>query len=396
MTRRWLLTWALLTAVSVAINLALRLHIVAEPWFLTRVLNNAILIVTLPGWIIVRLCSRVLGTPSSHLFATALGWGVFLVCVYLALRVRRAIMNIPSQTPDPGRRRFLFNATATALVLPPSGVAAAAIAHQPWSIRVARYTLTIRGFGRDMGEFRVVNVTDTHLGTRIPASFIERAYELAGSLEPDFAILTGDFLYNDISQLQRSADLASQFAVSARIASFGVLGNHDWYLNGPRMRDALTDAGVIMLDNTQRLVDLHTRTLTNDMTPTCLRFSGLGDLQTDQTLPGPALMVRAKGAPTILLAHQPDTAEHGAVIGACRSGARVDLQLAGHTHGGQVWVPLFGTPVIPSRFGQKYAHGMVRGPQFPVLISAGIGMSILPVRWRVPPEVVLLTIDCCA
>ena len=94
--------------------------------------------------------------------------------------------------------------------------------------------------------------------------------------------------------------------------------------------------------------------------------------------------------------HQPDSAEHERVVRTVRRGARVDAMLSGHTHGGQVKLPFLGTPIVPSRFGQKYAQGMVDGPEFPVIVSAGIGMSILPVRWGVRPEVTLLTIECLA
>ena len=66
--------------------------------------------------------------------------------------------------------------------------------------------------------------------------------------------------------------------------------------------------------------------------------------------------------------------------------------ISGHTHGGQVRLPLIGTPMIPSQFGQKYAGGLVQGPAFPVLISRGVGMSLLPVRFNVPPEIVEITL----
>jgi predicted MPP superfamily phosphohydrolase len=64
--------------------------------------------------------------------------------------------------------------------------------------------------------------------------------------------------------------------------------------------------------------------------------------------------------------------------------------LCGHTHGGQVRVPGFGTPMVPSRYGQKYASGLVQGPVCPVFISRGLGTAIMPVRFRVVPEIALI------
>ena len=71
---------------------------------------------------------------------------------------------------------------------------------------------------------------------------------------------------------------------------------------------------------------------------------------------------------------------------------RMDLMLSGHTHGGQVRIPFIGTPIVPSRFGQKNAGGLVQGPRCPVFVSRGVGMSLLPVRLGVPPEIGLITL----
>jgi predicted MPP superfamily phosphohydrolase len=94
--------------------------------------------------------------------------------------------------------------------------------------------------------------------------------------------------------------------------------------------------------------------------------------------------------PRLVIAHEPDTAEIGPLRDA--DAPRIDLMLSGHTHGGQVRLPLVGAPIVPSRYGQKYAGGLVEGPRFPVLVSRGIGMSILPIRFAVAPEIVEVTL----
>jgi predicted MPP superfamily phosphohydrolase len=71
---------------------------------------------------------------------------------------------------------------------------------------------------------------------------------------------------------------------------------------------------------------------------------------------------------------------------------KIALQVSGHTHGGQVRIPLIGTPLIPSRYKGKYAGGMMQGPRFPVIVSRGIGTSLLPIRFNVPAEVVQITL----
>jgi hypothetical protein len=89
----------------------------------------------------------------------------------------------------------------------------------------------------------------------------------------------------------------------------------------------------------------------------------------------------SESMPRIVLAHNPDTAE------TVPPGVRVDLMCSGHTHGGQVSLPLVGTPIVPSEYGSRYAGGLCLGPSCPVVVSRGVGMAILPVRFRVPPEI---------
>jgi predicted MPP superfamily phosphohydrolase len=98
----------------------------------------------------------------------------------------------------------------------------------------------------------------------------------------------------------------------------------------------------------------------------------------------------AEHTPRIVLAHQPDTAELAPLTSPHAS--RIDLMCSGHTHGGQVSIPFIGTPLVPSRYGSKYAGGFIQGPAFPVVVSRGIGMSLLPVRFNVPPEIVEITL----
>src|SRR5437867_6614445 len=88
--------------------------------------------------------------------------------------------------------------------------------------------------------------------------------------------------------------------------------------------------------------------------------------------------------PVLVLMHNPDLFPEVP--------ERVSLTLAGHTHGGQVDLPIAGRLIVPSRFGQRYAYGLVEENGKKLIVTGGIGTSILPVRFRVPPEVVILTL----
>src|SRR5262249_24297196 len=118
-----------------------------------------------------------------------------------------------------------------------------------------------------------------------------------------------------------------------------------------------------------------------------LAVCGVGDLWEDDQDYERALDDLPEEMPRLLLSHNPDVAEEKSFI---RSGLRVDLMLSGHTHGGQIWVPGFGTPIVPSRYGQKYAGGWGGGPPGPVFVSRGLGLSMLPLRRGVTPEIAVL------
>ena len=111
----------------------------------------------------------------------------------------------------------------------------------------------------------------------------------------------------------------------------------------------------------------------------------MGDLWTDTPDIGAALGDATDRDASIVLSHNPDVAE-------TLRDPRVGLMLSGHTHGGQVVIPFYGAPRVPSAYGQKYLHGLVRGPACDVFVSRGVGTISPPVRLFCRPEVVLLTL----
>ena len=155
-----------------------------------------------------------------------------------------------------------------------------------------------------------------------------------------------------------------------------VLGNHDWWLDGPRVRGDLERAGIRVLENEATPIDEGTR-----------RFwvAGLADRWTRPVSIPRALARVPANEPVLLLTHNPDVFPDVPL--------RVALTLAGHTHGGQVALPIVGRPVVPSRYGQRYAYGLVVEGGRALFVSPGIGTSILPVRFRVPPEISVVTLS---
>jgi predicted MPP superfamily phosphohydrolase len=338
-------------------------------------------------------------------WGTALTYGLgFAVpcCAAFVLIASHGRLRRPRSKPehdgpaDPSRRRLLVDGAAAGagLVMFSAPVYAAAI--EPNLITVRTYRVPIKGLPSALDGFRIVQLSDTHLGPRVHASHIEHAVRIAIEQKPDLIALTGDYVHQSAGVIEAAAELFKPLMDAPGIKGIvGVLGNHDWHTDGERMGRALTDLGVRMIDNDRVFLDAASRTLTSQP-PTdpasALCIVGLGDLLTATVEPERAFVGIHADTPRVLLAHVPDTLELESV--RAPSGPRIDLALCGHTHGGQIRIPFLGTPVVPSDYGQKYAGGLIPADvcaaACPVIVSRGIGTSILPVRIGVPPEVVVV------
>jgi hypothetical protein len=280
-----------------------------------------------------------------------------------------------------------------AVAAPSAAMLATGTLATPWDLRLVKYRVPIRGLPIALDGMRIAQISDTHLGRFVPEEFIAKAVGMAIDLRPDVVALTGDYVYGGVAYIDRSAEL---FGVLGErlpgVPVVGVLGNHDWYADGQRMRAALERVGVTMLDHVHTYLDAETRQLVGapKRKDLALSFAGVGDLWTDRVDLAVAMDGVPHGIPCVLLAHNPDTAELPNVKAS--RGPRVDLMLSGHTHGGQVRLPLMKPWFVPSRYGAKYEGGVVQGPRFPVVVSRGVGLSLAPMRLGVPPEVVEITL----
>ena len=242
----------------------------------------------------------------------------------------------------------------------------------------------------------VLFVADTHFRNRSVDGESERRrcfYDLLAGL-PDYAevFLLGDifdfyFEYGSVVTKRYFDVFQAFYDCSQRGVKLHFLGgNHDYWVDADSVRERFSAAEIPLLDNTRRLLTADGWTDDSDAKD-AICIAGLGDLWTDSIEFNSALKDVPETTPRLLLSHNPDTAE---LPDAGRY--RVDAMLAGHTHGGQVYVPGILNPFIPSRYGTKYKGGWCEGPQFPVLVSQGIGLAGMPVRIGVPPEFSLITI----
>ncbi|MFN5946769.1 MAG: metallophosphoesterase [Phycisphaerae bacterium] len=288
------------------------------------------------------------------------------------------------------RRRLLFDAGSGAGALATAAVATKALRVDPWQIKARNYTVAVPNLPASLNNLRLIQLSDMHLGPRVSAEFINECAQIALNLKPDVLLLTGDFNHKGVRYREQvNACVDAMMLDKFDCPKFGVLGNHDWYGQGQITADTLASRGVRMLDNTRVFLDANRELRTRPPKEEALCFAGLADYLEAVIDPRAALADCPDHVPTVLLSHNPDTCEDPMVL---EHATKIALQVSGHTHGGQVRIPLIGTPLIPSRYKGRYAGGMMQGPRFPVVVSRGIGTSLLPIRFNVPAEVVQITL----
>ena len=207
---------------------------------------------------------------------------------------------------------------------------------------------------------RIAIASDLHIGS--PHTGVDKLREIVGRINagnPDVIVLLGDFVIQGIAGGRKVAPeiIAPELgALRAPLGVYAVLGNHDWWLDARRVRTAFESAGLTMLeDSAVRL----------PFAGGAFWLAGVSDF-----LEGPHDVARALASidddlPVIVITHNPDVFP--------QIPSRACLTLAGHTHGGQVALPLVGRPIVPSKYGQRYAIGHIHENGRRLFVTSGIG-----------------------
>ncbi len=276
------------------------------------------------------------------------------------------------------RRRFLRGFLAGAVVGGVTGAVGAVEPHHPVAKSVS---IGLQRLPEQFNGFRIAQLSDIHFGPYMGKSDIERALRLIEPFQPNLLVLTGDFVSHPLARAfgpagarnaEPCADALSQWSKCPMVA---VLGNHDHW-NGPGIvTGALQDHGIRVLRNAS---------LALERDGTRLWIAGVDDVLNYAADLDRTLARVPDSETTILLAHEPDFADRAARYG-------IDLQLSGHSHGGQVRVPGFGPLILP-RLAHKYPVGLNHVGDLQVYTNCGLGVITPPVRLFCPPEVSLITL----
>ncbi len=246
---------------------------------------------------------------------------------------------------------------------------------EPMRLVMRKTTITLPAWPGEFRDLRVTVFSDLHVGPpHITLARLRGIVEKANATEADLILMPGDFVETPLGwrMAEPEAIAAELKRLRAKAGVFATLGNHDWWYDSNRVRRALEKEGIRVLDDQAVKIERQGKTFW---------LAGFADAWAGHPNIEGTLRQITDDAPVIAFTHNPEIFP--------TIPARVALTIAGHTHGGQIWLPFIGRPVIRD---WPYAIGhFIEGGRH-LFVTPGIGTSIFPVRFGVPPEISLLTI----
>lgn len=270
---------------------------------------------------------------------------------------------------------------------------------EPWRLVVNQYELKIKDWNPAFDGLRVALISDIHAGSNgVDETKLREIVSRTNEEDVDAIFLLGDYVSQvrgkgapiTKSGLRMDPEMIANnlSGFRARYGVFVVLGNHDEWSDATGITVEFERVGYnvlngelaeIKLNNSQKLRILGLKDHTN---------IGIWKLFSDDAK---NLLASSEGTgDVIILQHSPDVVP--IITGDLLISKDLKIMFAAHTHGGQVWLPVLGAPVVPSSYGQKYTRGHVKEAGLDVFVTSGIGTSILPLRFMVTPEIAVVTI----
>lgn len=244
-----------------------------------------------------------------------------------------------------------------------------------FQVEITRISLPIPGLPQSFHGYRIVQLSDLHIGTWLDGNRLARTVRQVNAMKPDLIAFTGDFVTYHPG-LHAGELFRGLRDLKARDGSVAVLGNHDHRLDPAAVRRILRSAGVRELKNQHVSIQRERDSLL---------IAGEDDYMVRRARLDRVLSRLPATGSAILLAHEPDFADTSARTG------RFALQLSGHSHGGQVRLPYLGAPILP-RNGRKYPAGLYRLGSMWLYTNRGLGTAHLKLRINCPPEIALITL----
>ena len=243
-------------------------------------------------------------------------------------------------------------------------------------IEVVEIDITIDNLGWNFNNLRILNLTDIHLGQWINPEYLDKLIDYVNTLNVDLVTLTGDYFSYVTKGYEQS--LQDSFKkIESKYGKFGVLGNHDHWMGSKKVRDIFTNSNVIYLSN-----DVYTLEKDGEF----LNICGVDSCTVCADNLDKVLAKMKKDTPSILLAHEPDFAKQSSQTN------RFDLQISGHSHGGQFIIPKFETTPFRGPNSRKYPVGIYEVENMIQYTSKGLGTNSFRLRVNCKPEITIITL----
>lgn len=280
------------------------------------------------------------------------------------------LVMMPNQI-DASRRNFLRMLAATPLVAV-SATAAYASFVEPYNYLISETDIFIRDLPQAFEGFRITQVTDVHHSRIVAIEEVQRVIRLAQQTRPDLFALTGDYTSSYRSYIEPCAEALGHLTAPEGV--WAVLGNHDHYTDPELTTRALERNHIAVLNNANTLLRRGSDVI---------QLAGIDDWSWAGADWRRAFYKLDKLIPTVLLSHQPAVLNAGEAQNA-------SLILSGHTHGGQIKLPLVGAPARFATKDMQYAQGLFKRGNSQLYVSSGTGVIGLPIRIGVRPEIAVL------
>ena len=256
----------------------------------------------------------------------------------------------------------------------PSGIWAAGI--EPNLLSVTRKELTLPRWPKALDGFRIAQLTDIHYRPGFDDKLIAKLLKALARENPDLIAVTGDFVVKNPSSLPELCRKLK--GISAPHGVIASPGNHDrWHCSTLQLRNEIEGAGMTYLQNAG--TNLHVKGEN-------IFINGLDSIWGGRPDPGKAWKGHRKNDPVISLVHEPDPFDE------LHLSQKLDLQLSGHTHGGQCRVPVIDYSPVKVKFGRKFIYGHFKKGDSQLFVGRGLGTVGFRVRFACAPELVILTL----
>jgi predicted MPP superfamily phosphohydrolase len=247
---------------------------------------------------------------------------------------------------------------------------------RPGWVELKHVSLALPRLAPEFHGYRLVQISDLHTDISLTRAHLANVVELINRQQPDLVAITGNFVSYEVRPHLKDL-IATLSQLKSRDATVAILGNHDYWTEVDLIRQALVHSGII---------DLNNSVYTLRRGEARLYIAGVDDFWEDQARLDQVLAQLPATGAAILLAHEPDFADISAAT------HRFDLQLSGHSHGGQVIVPFWG-PLVAPPYGLKYPVGCYRVGQMWLYTNRGLGESSIRLRLNCRPEITVFTLE---